>query len=232
MQEYTTHQEAGTARPEGARTPIRVALADDHTMFRKGIIGILSMSHRFDIVADAGNGQELVDKIAQLPVPPQVCLLDVNMPYMDGYKTIALLRMKYRNMKFLTLSMYDHEFAIIKMLRQGANGYLLKEEDPEVLMNAIEYVVDHDFYHSELTNRHLDTLRSGEESFRRIKLTPNEKTFLELCCTELIYKEIAQQMGLSVRTVESYRDEMFARLGVTTRTGLVIFALKNGLVDP
>jgi DNA-binding NarL/FixJ family response regulator len=117
------------------------------------------------------------------------------------------------------------------MLRQGANGYLLKEEDPEVLMNAIEYVVDHDFYHSELTNRHLDTLRSGEDS-RRIKLTPNEKTFLELCCTELIYKEIAQQMGLSVRTIEGYRDEMFARLGVTTRTGLVIYALKNGLVDP
>lgn len=230
MQEQTSEQPAATPAA-GTRPPIRVALADDHTMFRKGIIGILSMSDRFEIVADAGNGQELVDKIAALAVPPQVCLLDVNMPYMDGYKTIALLRMKYRNMKFLTLSMYDHEFAIIKMLRQGANGYLLKEEDPEVLMSAIEYVVDHDFYHSELTNRHLDALRSGED-YRRMKLTPNEKQFLELCCTELIYKEIAQQMGVSVRTVEGYRDEMFARLGVTTRTGLVIFALKNGLVDP
>jgi DNA-binding NarL/FixJ family response regulator len=231
IQEHTTQSQPGTDEPKLPRPPIRVALADDHTMFRKGIIGILSTSHRFEIVADAGNGQELVDKIAALSVPPQVCLLDVNMPYMDGYKTIALLRMKYRNMKFLTLSMYDHEFAIIKMLRQGANGYLLKEEDPEVLMNAIEYVVDHDFYHSELTNRHLDALRSGED-YRRMKLTPTEKQFLELCCTELIYKEIAQQMGLSVRTVEGYRDDMFARLGVTTRTGLVIFALKNGLVDP
>lgn len=217
--------------PNNRKLPIRVAIADDHTMFRKGIMEILRSTGRFHIVCDASNGLELAEKIAALNIPPQVCLLDVNMPYMDGYKTIAMLRMKYRDLKFLTLSMYDHEFAIIKMLRQGANGYLLKEEDPEVLMNAIEYIADHDFYHSELTNRHLDALRSGED-YRRMKLTPAEKTFLELCCTELIYKEIAQQMGVSVRTIESYRDDMFARLGVTTRTGLVIFALKNGLVEP
>ncbi len=231
INESTVQQEPGTAPETGSKPLIRVALADDHTMFRKGIIEILRMSNRFEVVTDAAHGRELVDKLAQLPTPPQVCLLDVNMPYMDGYKTIAMLRLIYPKMKFLTLSMYDHEFAIIKMLRHGANGYLLKEEDPEVLMNAIEYIVDHDFYHSELTNRHLDALRTGED-YRRIKLTPNEKQFLELCCTELIYKEIAQQMGLSVRTIESYRDDMFNRLGVTTRTGLVIFALKNGLVDP
>ncbi|MBS1630360.1 MAG: response regulator transcription factor [Bacteroidetes bacterium] len=217
--------------PNNRKPPIRVAIADDHTMFRKGIMEILRASGRFFIVCDASNGLELAQKIEALTVPPQVCLLDVNMPYMDGYKTISMLRMKYRDLKFLTLSMYDHEFAIIKMLRQGANGYLLKEEDPEVLMNAIEYIVDHDFYHSELTNRHLDALRSGED-YRRMKLNPIEKTFLELCCTELIYKEIAQQMGVSVRTIEGYRDDMFTRLGVTTRTGLVIFALKNGLVEP
>lgn len=212
--------------------PIRVALADDHTMFRKGMVELLrNADDKFEIVAEAGNGQELVDKIAQLDEPPQVCLLDVNMPVMDGYKTLALLRMKYRDMKFLTISMYDHEFAIIKMLRQGANGYLLKEDDPEVLKQAIEYVATHDFYHSELTSSHLNTLRTSENAQRQITLTANEKVFLELCCTEMIYKEIANQMGLSVRTVEGYRDDLFEKLGVNTRTGLVIYALKHGLVN-
>lgn len=211
---------------------IRVALADDHTMFRKGMVELLRhSSDKFEIVAEAGNGQELVDMIAKLPVPPQVCLLDVNMPVMDGYKTLALLRMKYREMKFLTLSMYDHEFAIIKMLRQGANGYLLKEDDPEVLKQAIEYVVAHDFYHSELTANHLNALKSSESTQKQIILNANEKVFLELCCTEMIYKEIANHMGLSVRTVEGYRDDLFEKLGVNTRTGLVIYALKNGLVN-
>src|ERR1043165_753961 len=212
--------------------PIRVALADDHTMFRKGMVELLrNSSDKFEIVAEAGNGQELVEMIAKLDEPPQVCLLDVNMPVMDGYKTLALLRMKYRDMKFLTLSMYDHEFAIIKMLRQGANGYLLKEDDPEVLKQAIEYVVEHDFYHSELTSTHLNTLRTSEEAQKQVVLTGNEKTFLELCCTEMIYKEIANHMGLSVRTVEGYRDDLFEKLGVNTRTGLVIYALKHGLVN-
>jgi DNA-binding NarL/FixJ family response regulator len=210
---------------------IRVALADDHTMFRKGMVELLRSAGKFDIVAEAGNGQELVDKIGQLEEPPQVCLLDVNMPVMDGYKTLALLRMKYRDMKFLTLSMYDHEFAIIKMLRQGANGYLLKEDDPEVLKSAIEYVVEHDFYHSELTSQHLNKAEEEAATHKQIILTPNEKTFLELCCTEMIYKEIANHMGLSVRTVEGYRDDLFDKLGVNTRTGLVIYALKHGLVN-
>jgi DNA-binding NarL/FixJ family response regulator len=210
---------------------IRVALADDHTMFRKGMVELLRSAGKFDIVAEAGNGQELVDKIGQLEEPPQVCLLDVNMPVMDGYKTLALLRMKYRDMKFLTLSMYDHEFAIIKMLRQGANGYLLKEDDPEVLKSAIEYVVEHDFYHSELTSQHLNKAEEEITTHKQIILTPNEKTFLELCCTEMIYKEIANHMGLSVRTVEGYRDDLFDKLGVNTRTGLVIYALKHGLVN-
>lgn len=210
---------------------IRVALADDHTMFRKGMVELLRSAGKFEIVAEAGNGQELVDMIGQLDEPPQVCLLDVNMPVMDGYKTLALLRMKYRDMKFLTLSMYDHEFAIIKMLRQGANGYLLKEDDPEVLKQAIEYVIEHDFYHSELTSSHLNKAEEETVTHKQIILNANEKTFLELCCTEMIYKEIATQMGLSVRTVEGYRDDLFTKLGVNTRTGLVIFALKHGLVN-
>lgn len=210
---------------------ISVALADDHTMFRKGIVELLRTSDKFEIVAEAGNGQELIDQIAVLKNPPDVCLLDVNMPVLDGYKTLSKLKNEYPLMKFLTLSMYDHEFAIIKMLRTGANGYLLKEDDPEELKRAIEYVIDNDFYHSELTSTHIRALRKGGEDYQPVKLNENEQTFLELACSDMVYKEIARQMGLSVRTVEGYRDDLFARLGVNTRIGLVIYALKHGMVN-
>jgi DNA-binding NarL/FixJ family response regulator len=199
-------------------------------MFRKGIVELLRTSDKFEIVAEAGNGQELIDMIGELKTPPDVCLLDVNMPVLDGYKTLIILKEKYPLVKFLTLSMYDHEFAIIKMLRHGANGYLLKEDDPEVLKSAIEYVVANDFYHSDLTSAHLMALRKGDPGYKQIVLNANEQTFLELCCSEMVYKEIAKQMGLSVRTVEGYRDDLFAKLGVNTRTGLVIYALKHGMV--
>jgi len=211
--------------------PIRVALADDHTMFRKGIVELLRTSKKFEIVAEAGNGQELIDLIQKLENPPDVCLLDVNMPVLDGYKTLAKLKYEYPRMKYLTLSMYDHEFAIIKMLRSGANGYLLKEDDPEELMRAIEYVIDHDFYHSELTSSHLIALRKGGEDYQPVKLNENEQTFLEYACSDMVYKEIAKEMGLSVRTVEGYRDDLFVKLGVNTRIGLVIYVLKHGMVN-
>lgn len=210
---------------------IRVALADDHTMFRKGIAELLRTSEGFEIVAEAGNGLDLIDLISQLEAPPDVCLLDVNMPVLDGYKTLDILKKLYPQMKFLTLSMYGHEFAIIKMLRLGANGYLLKEDDPEELKHAIGYIVSNDFYHSELTSAHLMAMRKGHPDYQEIVLNKNEQRFLELCCTEAVYKEIAAQMGLSVRTVEGYRDELFHKLGVNTRTGLVIYALKHGMVN-
>ena len=216
-----------------ARKPrIRVALADDHTMFRKGIVELLrANADVFEIVAEAANGKELIDFFHQLTSPPHVCLLDVNMPIMDGYKTLALLKKEYPAVKFLTLSMYDHEMAVIRMLRLGASGYLLKEDDPDELKYAIEYVMKHDFYSSEITRAHLKGLRKDGDEYKKVELTANEQRFLELACTEMIYKEIAREMVLSVRTIEGYRDDLFGRLGVGTRTGLVIYALKTGMVS-
>ncbi len=214
------------------KSRIRVALADDHTMFRKGIVELLrANADKFEIVAEAANGKELIDFFHQLLTPPQVCLLDVNMPIMDGYKTLAVLKKEFPQVKFLTLSMYDHEMAVIRMLRLGASGYLLKEDDPEQLKLAIEYVAKHEFYSSELTRAHVRGLRREGDEYKKVELTPNEQRFLEYACTEMIYKEIAKEMGLSVRTIEGYRDDLFERLGVSTRTGLVIYALKTGMVS-
>jgi DNA-binding NarL/FixJ family response regulator len=200
-------------------------------MFRKGIVELMRTSGQFEIVAEAGNGQELIDQIDKLENYPDVCLLDVNMPVLDGYKTLVKLKESYPLMKFLILSMNGNEFAIIKMLRNGANGYLLKEDDPEELKRAVECVADNEFYHSELTSPHLRALRKGGDKYKPVVLNANEQTFLELCCSEMVYKEIAKQMGLSVRTVEGYRDDLFQKLNVNTRTGLVIYALKHGMVN-
>lgn len=210
---------------------IRVALADDHTMFRKGIVGLLKSSGKFEVVAEAGNGSELIELIGALDQHPDVCLLDVNMPVLDGYDTLIALKKKYPLMKFLALTMYDHEFIIIKMLRNGANGYLLKEDDPDELKRAIEYIYHKDFYHSELVSGRLISILKQGVDYNQVLLSSNEQVFLEYCCTELTYKEIAEKMKLSVRTVEGYRDSLFDRLNVKSRTGLVIYALKHGIVN-
>lgn len=208
---------------------IRIGMADDHTMFRRGIASILNETDRYLVVAEGSNGQELINEIAQLKVPPDVCLLDVNMPVMNGYDTLKALREQYKSMKFLVLTMLAHEYVIIKMLRLGANGYLLKEDDPNELKRAIDTVYLHEFYHTDLVNGHLISLVKSGLDYTKIVLTEQETIFLKYACSEMTYKEIADLMKVGVRTVDSYRDSLFARLNVKSRTGLAIYALKLGL---
>lgn len=211
-------------------TVIRIALADDHTMFRKGIAELLLGFGGFEILTDASNGRELIEKVEALPVPPDICLLDVNMPELNGYDTLAQMRQRWPGMKFLALSMYDHEFSIIKMLRNGANGYILKDSDPAQLKKALEDIYYKGFYHSELVSGRLISMLKQGTDYNQIQISEREQQFLIHCCSELTYKEIAQLMKLSVRTVEGYRDGLFEKLGLKSRSGLVIYALKNGLV--
>lgn len=210
---------------------IRVAIADDHTMFRKGIISILNESENIRVVVEAGNGKDLVEAIEAMKTPPDVCLLDINMPKMNGYETLSALRGKYGQMKFLILTMLVNEFVILKMLRLGANGYLLKEDDPLELKRAIETVYTRNFYHSDLVNGHLISIVQNGLEYRKIVLNDMEQRFLELCCSELVYKEIAELMKVSSRTVEGYRDALFEKLQVKSRTGLALYALKLGLAN-
>lgn len=208
---------------------IRVGLADDHTMFRRGIISILNESERFTVVAEGSNGRELIQAIEHLKAPPDVCLLDINMPKLNGYETLEYLRGKYPEMKFLVLTMLEHEFVIIKMLRLGANGYLLKEDDPNDLKRAIETVYEKSFYHTDLVNGHLISIVQNGLEYKKIVLSDHEQKFLEYSCSEMTYKEIAALMKVSARTVEGYRDILFDKLNVKSRTGLAIYALKLGL---
>jgi two-component system invasion response regulator UvrY len=207
---------------------IRIALADDHAILRKGLAELINSMHGLKVVIDADNGEQLLEKLKSANLKPDVCILDINMPDMNGYETAAAIREEYPDINILALSMYDSEFNIIKMLRAGAQGYLLKNVSPTELQKAVTDVCTHGFYHSELvTGRMLRMLHDRKNG--KSELNENEEHFLAYCCTELTYKEIADKMFKSPRTIDGYREDLFTKLGITSRTGLVLYALKTGI---
>lgn len=210
---------------------IHIALADDHTILRKGVAEILSKFEDMTVSIEAGNGKELIEKLSAAATLPDICIVDINMPEMNGYETASEIRKHWPEVKILALSMYDTELNIIKMLRNGANGYVLKDSDPEDLRVAITRVCRDGFYHSELvTGRMLNILHDPDGKLN-VELNDREIKFLQLSCTELTYKEIAEQMCLSPRTIDGYREDLFKKLNITSRTGLAMYAIKAGLVN-
>lgn len=205
---------------------IKVALADDHTIVRKGVSEIINAFDHFEVLFDAPNGQMLIDKMEHSPVLPDICVLDINMPEMNGYATAEYIRQHWPDIKILALSMYDSEYNIIKMLKSGANGYILKETSAMELQKALQEVYDKSFYHSELVSgRVIAMMQQGRKDNT---ITEREMEFLSHCCSDLSYKEIGSLMNLSGRTVEGYRDSLFQKLNIKTRTGLALFAIRIG----
>jgi len=211
-----------------------VALADDHKLIRNGIAGLINSFENYRVAFQAGDGQELIDKIKTNEAPDLV-LLDISMPRKDGFETAAWLKTHYPDIKVLALSMYDNESSIIRILKMGARGYLLKDSEPSDLKKAMDDVMIKGFYYSELVTGHLmSSIRSlGDENTNRniLNLSTREIEFLKYVCTELTYKEIADAMSVSPRTVDTYRDTLFEKLNIKTRVGLVLYSIKNGIVN-
>jgi len=214
------------------QTPIQVALADDHAILRKGLAELITDFEDMQIVADANNGKELLEKVNKAGTVPDIFILDINMPVMNGYETAKQIRKSWPDARILALSMYDNEFNVIRMLRCGANGYVLKDAEPAELKKAILEIIEHDFYHSEIVTGRLLRILHDNEGDSDLELSENEILFLGYCCTELTYKEIAEKMFKSPRTIDGYRDALFGKLGVTSRTGLVMYAIKAGIEPP
>lgn len=209
----------------------KIALADDHVLLRKGLAGLVT-DLGYSVVLESDNGQELIEKI-KTGIVPDLVLMDINMPVMDGYETTKWLASNKLDIRVLALSMYDDESAILKMLRSGARGYILKDSEPGELRSALEAVLNKGYYYSELvTGKLIHSIHQSEDDTdnKLQKLNDRELEFLKLACSELTYKEIAAQMHLSPRTIDGYRDSLFEKLEIKTRTGLAIYAIKNGLV--
>lgn len=211
-----------------------VALADDHKLVRHALVELVNSIDGFNVILDVNNGQELLEELSDTRSSlPDLVLIDINMPIMDGYRTMEYMSLNFPQVKCMALSVEDSEEAIIRMLRLGAKGYLLKDTDTPQFKIAMEEVILRGFYHSELVSSTL--LRSIKRPLKArtvpiIHFMSRELEFLDLVCTELTYKEIAEHMGLSPRTVDGYRDSLFEKLGVKSRTGLVMYAIKNSLV--
>lgn len=210
---------------------IHVALADDHALMRKGVAEMLSKFEEVKVVMEAGNGRELISKINVADTVPDVCILDINMPEMNGYDTAIEIKKTWPKVGILALSMYDTELNIIKMLRSGARGYLLKDSDPEELLQAIMSIHKHGFYYSDMVTGRMLNILHDPEGRTNVDLTDKEIQMLKYCCTELTYKEIAEEMNLSARTIDGYRETLFRKLNITTRTGLAMYAIKAGIAS-
>jgi DNA-binding NarL/FixJ family response regulator len=211
-----------------------VALVDDHVLLRNGLANLIRSFGEYSVLFEAGNGNDFIRQLKPRTLP-DIVLLDINMPDMDGYDTALWIRRHHPEIKILALSMYDTDNSIIRMLKNGVKGYILKDADPTELKVALASVVSKGFYYSELvTGKLIHTINAFDVSDHQVRhvlrLNDRELEFLKLACTECTYKEIAEQMYLSPRTIDGYRDTLFEKLNVRTRVGLVLYAIRNGIV--
>lgn len=208
-----------------------IVIVDDHLLFASSLGKLIASFEGFNLLFTASNGIDLQEKMDLTEVIPDVILLDVNMPILNGYETLIWLKEAYPQVKVLMLSMDDDEDLIIKMIKTGAKGYLLKNINPENLQHALIQTIDKGFYYSEQINEILLDVLNGKETNHTFELKENEITFIKLACSEKTYKEIADIMNLSPKTIDGYRDKLFERLEIKSRVGLVMYAIKNNLIE-
>ena len=211
----------------------KVALTDDHKLLRNGLSGLINSFDDYEVIIEADNGKDLQSKMTNDNLPDLV-LIDINMPLMDGFATAQWIKQTYPLVKVMALSMYDNENSIIRMFKAGAKGYILKDSEPHELKAALDSIMTKGYYYSELVSGKLihsiNKLDEDTDVRNLIQLNDREIEFLKLACTEMTYKEIAEKMFLSPRTIDGYRDVLFEKLGLKTRVGLVMYAIKNGIV--
>ncbi len=209
-----------------------VIIVDDHLLFARSLAGLVDSYDEYFVKHTFKNGSELVDKFSTGMKIPAIILLDINMPVMDGVTTMKWLKKYQPKAKVLALSMEDNEQTVLSMLRHGARGYLLKDIQPVLLKKALDTVLNQGFFHTESVTRTLmNSLNDDTDQEATIELKESELTFLKLACEEKTYREIADEMFKSPKTIDGYRQHLFEILGVKNRIGLVMYAIRNGIVE-
>jgi two-component system invasion response regulator UvrY len=232
MQGQSAYEIAGSIKQKNMdnKNVIKVAITEDHKIVRKAIANFINGFGGFEILVNSVNGQDLIKQLGRLDQLPDICILDINMPELNGFETLDIMRERYPDVKVLILSMYENEQTIIKAFSKGARGYLLKDSEPLDLKQALVNIYEGDLYHPDLLSTHFHSYLKGKNEPSLPRISEKEMEFLPYCCTELSYKEIAKEMGVALRTVQGYRDSLFDKLGLKTRTGLAMYAIKAGLV--
>ena len=212
---------------------IRIAIADDSSIFRDGLKVGLARDDNFELVLEAASGEELVAGIGRIPT--DVVLMDLKMPGMDGMEATKVIRRQWDHVKVLAVTMYDDEKFVIHLMENGANGYLLKNADSAEIRKAIYCVFENGYYFNDLVNKALLkklVVRANlSPTFRPdIDLSERELQVLHLICEEKTNVEIGQTIFLSSRSVEGIRQRLIEKVGARNTAGLVLFAVKNGIV--
>lgn len=212
----------------------KVAIVDDHILMVDAIASMISQNNNFKISFKAKNGREIQIKLAASEEKPDLILMDINMPIFNGIECTEWLSKYHKEIKVLALTMNDDELSIIRMFRAGAKGYLLKDVSSEELFFAMESVLTKGFYYSDfIAPIMMSTILQKDlehDTQNVFELKDKEIEFLQFVCTEMTYKQIADKMNLSPKTIDGYRDNLFHKLDVKSRVGLVLYAVKKNII--
>ena len=213
---------------------IKIAIADDYKIYRDGLKVGLSADDNLDVIVEADNGEDLLKELETSS--PDVIIMDLKMPIMDGMEATKAVRKKYPSIKVLVVTMYEDDKFIIHLMENGANGYLLKNAEPEEIRKSIYAVHENGYYFNDLVNKALLKKLVLKNNFKpsfnqNVELTERELEVLRLICQEKTAAEIGKEIFLSPRSVEGIRQRLIEKVGVRNTAGLVMFAVKNGIVD-
>lgn len=209
---------------------IKAVVVDDHAMMRDGLVRILNSDNNISVVGQAANGKLLLELLENAEELPDVILLDISMPVMNGYETMKAIRRKWKNLKVLTISMYKNDFSIIKMIINGADGYLYKGRGGDELISAVKQIHTVGKYYDDIA---IQDIERDTQRLRKLipTLSKREIEILALCAKEMTYKDMAIELAVSPRTIESHRERLFDKLQVKTRVGLALFAIVSGIAE-
>lgn len=208
---------------------ISIGIVDDHQLFLKSLTLMLQSFNNYEVVIEAANGKDLQEKMADKKTVPEIMLIDVNMPVMDGIATAAWISENYPSVKLVALSQNDGDKTIIGMIKAGCCAYLLKDTHPNELEKALYEIYSKGIYNGDVSNINYRRLLQFEKD--SLNITDKEKAFLKFACSDMTYKQIAFKMGLSERTIDGYRESLFHKLKVQSRVGLALEAIRRELVN-
>jgi DNA-binding NarL/FixJ family response regulator len=214
---------------------IKIAMIDDHELVRNGLKMLVESFGNYTVAIQAANGEDFIEKLKDETELPEIALIDIAMPIMDGFETISYLRKEFPSIKCVGLSFQDDYTSVFRMIEVGAKAYLLKDSPMQLMKDTIEAVLDKESYFSSFVVNKLMDYNSVQEAKREIEhafartadITERELQFMKWCCSELTYKEIADKMQVKLPTVDGYRASLFDKLGLKNRVGIVLYAIHN-----